>query len=216
MQSCWSDCSRLNVVFCDWWSLYGYINKHKPHNFSYAWNGACGIQVRFLLDHVNSAIMTGQFSSDSVAVIERKLDAEIENRKANEDISSYYELPRCSEWIKQGRFNKVQAQNIVDALKYFAYQVALQFPDHLLPDSVSIVTALQQQNEQCKLYILGDTSYGRYDKRVGDILSWICVCSCCVDEVAADHVSADAIIHFGSACLTVWGVCSHFVHYNNS
>lgn len=29
------------------------------------------------------------------------------------------------------------------------------------------------------------------------------VCSCCVDEVAADHVSADAIIHYGTACLTV-------------
>ena len=34
---------------------------------------------------------------------------------------------------------------------------------------------------------------------------YVCVrvCSCCVDEVAADHVNADAIIHFGTACLTV-------------
>ena len=32
---------------------------------------------------------------------------------------------------------------------------------------------------------------------------FMCACSCCVDEVAADHVSANAIIHFGTACLTV-------------
>lgn len=35
------------------------------------------------------------------------------------------------------------------------------------------------------MYILGDTSYG----------------SCCVDEIAAQHVNADSIIHFGHACL---------------
>lgn len=32
---------------------------------------------------------------------------------------------------------------------------------------------------------------------------YIRVYSCCVDEVAADHVNADGIIHFGTACLTV-------------
>ncbi len=34
--------------------------------------------------------------------------------------------------------------------------------------------------------ILGDTSYGE----------------CCVDEVAAEHVGADAVVHFGHACMT--------------
>lgn len=32
---------------------------------------------------------------------------------------------------------------------------------------------------------MGDTSYG----------------SCCVDEIAAQHINADSIIHFGHACL---------------
>lgn len=36
------------------------------------------------------------------------------------------------------------------------------------------------------MYILGDTSYG----------------SCCVDEIAAAHINADSIIHFGHACLS--------------
>ena len=29
-------------------------------------------------------------------------------------------------------------------------------------------------------------------------------CSCCVDEVAAEHALADCIIHFGPSCLTQW------------
>ena len=37
-----------------------------------------------------------------------------------------------------------------------------------------------------RIYILGDTSYGE----------------CCVDEVAAEHIGADGIIHFGHVCLT--------------
>lgn len=55
--------------------------------------------------------MTDQFSSNAVTVIERKLDAEIETKNSTEDISSYYELSRCSEWIKQGHFSKVPGAN---------------------------------------------------------------------------------------------------------
>ena len=37
-----------------------------------------------------------------------------------------------------------------------------------------------------EVFILGDTSYGE----------------CCVDEVAAEHLNADSVIHFGHTCLT--------------
>ena len=37
-----------------------------------------------------------------------------------------------------------------------------------------------------RVAILGDTSYG----------------DCCVDEVAAEHLSSDGVIHFGNTCLT--------------
>lgn len=40
-------------------------------------------------------------------------------------------------------------------------------------------------NSQLKLYILGDTSYG----------------SCCIDEIAAQHVDSEFIVHYGNACL---------------
>ncbi|CAN9506487.1 unnamed protein product [Ophioblennius macclurei] len=64
-------------------------------------------------------------------------------------------------------------------------KIALQFPDELLGDSVAIADQISQ-NTNAKTYILGDTSYG----------------SCCVDEVAAEHVGADCIVHYGSACLS--------------
>ncbi|KAG4417008.1 hypothetical protein IFR04_009849 [Cadophora malorum] len=42
------------------------------------------------------------------------------------------------------------------------------------------------KRERIRFYILADTSYG----------------SCCVDEIAAEHVAADAVIHYGRSCLS--------------
>ncbi|KAM4718504.1 2-(3-amino-3-carboxypropyl)histidine synthase subunit 2 isoform 1-T2 [Anableps anableps] len=64
-------------------------------------------------------------------------------------------------------------------------KVALQFPDELLVDSAAVAAEIER-NSPAKTFILGDTSYG----------------SCCVDEVAAEHVGADCIMHYGSACLS--------------
>ncbi|RPD58166.1 diphthamide biosynthesis protein [Lentinus tigrinus ALCF2SS1-7] len=66
-------------------------------------------------------------------------------------------------------------------------RIALQFPDELLPHSVPIFRLLKLKIADTKeLYILADTSYG----------------SCCVDEVAAQHVEADALVHYGHACMS--------------
>ncbi|KAF0028283.1 hypothetical protein F2P81_019370 [Scophthalmus maximus] len=64
-------------------------------------------------------------------------------------------------------------------------KVALQFPDELLVDSVAVAAEIERRCN-AKPFILGDTSYG----------------SCCVDEVAAEHVGADCIVHYGRACLS--------------
>lgn len=64
-------------------------------------------------------------------------------------------------------------------------KVALQFPDELLVDSIPISAEIEKHSE-AKTYILGDTSYG----------------SCCVDEVAAEHVGSDCIVHYGRTCLS--------------
>ncbi|XP_066590947.1 2-(3-amino-3-carboxypropyl)histidine synthase subunit 2 [Prorops nasuta] len=63
-------------------------------------------------------------------------------------------------------------------------RVCLQFPDNLLCDAAKVLLDLESLISK-KLYILGDTTCG----------------SCCVDEIAAQHINADGIIHFGHACL---------------
>ncbi|KAG5637479.1 hypothetical protein H0H81_004450 [Sphagnurus paluster] len=62
-------------------------------------------------------------------------------------------------------------------------RVALQFPDELLHDSVPLYRRLKAKiGEGRELYVLADT--------------------CCVDEVAAQHADADALVHYGHACMT--------------
>uniref|UniRef100_A0A3Q0S1T0 2-(3-amino-3-carboxypropyl)histidine synthase subunit 2 n=1 Tax=Amphilophus citrinellus TaxID=61819 RepID=A0A3Q0S1T0_AMPCI len=79
-----------------------------------------------------------------------------------------------------------QIQKTCDFIHEHRFEkVALQFPDELLVDSVAVAGEIER-NTNAKSYILGDTSYG----------------SCCVDEVAAEHVGADCIVHYGSACLS--------------
>lgn len=111
-------------------------------------------------------------------------------------------------------------RTIIEIRKEKFTRVALQFPDTMLPDAPRVFEALSKgldpptslsnrQRPQPKdpdqltkdmeklsvtseklpavgLYILADTSYG----------------ACCVDEVAAEHISADAIVHYGRACLS--------------
>lgn len=116
-------------------------------------------------------------------------------------IHATYEIDRTAAEIRKGGWKTV----------------ALQFPDDMLPDAPLVFDALstrllphqathnrrensptdstQDNNGQSitswktsevKLYILADTSYG----------------SCCVDELAAEHVHADVVVHYGRACLS--------------
>ncbi|KAF9585162.1 Diphthamide biosynthesis protein 2 [Lunasporangiospora selenospora] len=77
-----------------------------------------------------------------------------------------------------------EIERTVAVIKERGYKrIALQFPDELLRDS-GLVAQLIRDETKSGVYILADTSYG----------------SCCVDEVAAQHIGADSIIHFGRSC----------------
>ncbi|KAI9894825.1 MAG: Diphthamide biosynthesis protein 2 [Vezdaea aestivalis] len=96
-------------------------------------------------------------------------------------------------------------------------RIALQFPDDMLKDAPRIFEQLEKglaerprtpeediqdpsardlgklehlelggKKGPRKLFILADTSYG----------------ACCVDEVAAEHVDADVVVHYGRTCLS--------------
>ncbi|KAJ3561294.1 hypothetical protein NPX13_g9004 [Xylaria arbuscula] len=114
-----------------------------------------------------------------------------ENRPARSDdeLHTVYEVTRTAAGIVKENWTRV----------------ALQFPDAMLADAPWVVEALQRefgkledrsastpgdapqsQKQKRRLYILADTSYS----------------ACCVDEIAAEHADADAVVHYGRACLS--------------
>lgn len=129
----------------------------------------------------------------------------------DDELSITYDIERTLKEIRQARYRRI----------------ALQFPDDMLPDAprvfqllsrglkseevasangtsatqangsgadteinlahdVSQLSVEETEKWSPKLYILADTSYGL----------------CCVDEVAAEHVDADVVVHYGRSCLS--------------
>ncbi|XP_077303000.1 diphthamide biosynthesis 2 [Arctopsyche grandis] len=74
-------------------------------------------------------------------------------------------------------------------------RVALQFPDILLGDSHIVCERVKQLTTK-QIYIAVDTTYS----------------NCCIDEISAKHVEADAIVHYGHACLSACNSNVFFVH----
>ena len=130
-------------------------------------------------------------------------------RLSDEQLALTYEIERTVREIKEGRWKRI----------------ALQFPDRMLVDAPRVyqgvarglknarsqgssakedscvnsgsveedITKKMQEVdvdkaifEEERLFILADTSYG----------------ACCVDEVAAEHVDADVVVHYGRSCLS--------------
>ena len=96
--------------------------------------------------------------------------------RTDDEIRHYFEIEKTIEEVHQGGWKRI----------------ALQFSDELLQMRATRCYELLQEGLSCrgggdkKLYILADTSYG----------------SCCVDEIAAEHVSAEVVVHYGRACLS--------------
>ncbi|EPS30492.1 hypothetical protein PDE_05443 [Penicillium oxalicum 114-2] len=131
---------------------------------------------------------------------------------SDDELSITYDIERTLKEIREARYKRI----------------ALQFPDDMLPDAPRVFQLLSRglssaaiacangnttsrTNENGletgegisqsvsqlsvaddtetwtpRLYILADTSYG----------------TCCVDEVAAEHVDADVVVHYGRSCLS--------------
>lgn len=159
-------------------------------------------------------------STPDTRIFEDRPDTSALKRAKEPDLSddqfcATYEISRTVKEIREGRRRRI----------------ALQFPDHLLVDAPRVSKALSRglhaateevvrgtntsgrlnaseksgddvkpvtngttnltldsgkDEEPEKLFILVDTSYG----------------ACCVDEIAAEHASADAVVHYGRTCLS--------------
>ncbi|KAE8354890.1 hypothetical protein BDV28DRAFT_155869 [Aspergillus coremiiformis] len=132
---------------------------------------------------------------------ESVVSQEVTRAWSDEELSITYDIDRTLKEIREARYKRI----------------ALQFPDDMLPDAPRVFQLLsrgldrrntsQAQKDETsnglahsvsrlhladttdpspKLYILADTSYG----------------TCCVDEVAAEHVDADVVVHYGRSCLS--------------
>ncbi|TPX30405.1 hypothetical protein SmJEL517_g06018 [Synchytrium microbalum] len=112
------------------------------------------------------------FSDDGRAVIERVLASEASLQSSNTEAAQVCKLYQVERTIELGRQHGFKS-------------IALQFPDELLNVSTLIANHLRRALGR-DVFILADTSYG----------------SCCVDEVAAEHASADFVVHYGRACLS--------------
>ena len=106
---------------------------------------------------------------------------------SDDDLATRYEIPRTIAELIQGQWSKI----------------ALQFPDEMLVDAPRVFERLRDgvasspppanrsspakiEVHEVRMTILADTSYG----------------ACCVDEVAAEHVDAQVVVHYGRACLS--------------
>lgn len=119
-------------------------------------------------------------------------------RLSDDELYVQYEIPRTIREISEGRKKRVALQfpdeMLVDAPRVFELlrnglrnrrkpPAAREIPNR--GDQEEFETSAPEDAEE-RLCILGDTSYG----------------ACCVDEVAAEHVDADIVVHYGRACLS--------------
>ncbi|KAL9635700.1 MAG: hypothetical protein Q9164_003297 [Protoblastenia rupestris] len=121
---------------------------------------------------------------------------------SDEQLYVIYEIERTIREIKRERYKRIALQfpddmlhhapRVFDILRsrlaYDTHKIvasSLDASDDELAKQTQSLT-VSEQIPETRLYILGDTSYG----------------ACCVDEIAAEHVDADAIVHYGRACLS--------------
>ena len=103
--------------------------------------------------------------------------------RSDDELCDIYEIARTAKEIREGKWRRI----------------ALQFPDSMLKDAPRVAQLLGQElaslpkpadHDQSippeRIHILADTSYS----------------SCCVDEIAAEHVHADVVVHYGRSCLS--------------
>lgn len=130
---------------------------------------------------------------------------------SEEQLYVQYEIKRTVDEIRAGKWQRIALQfpdeMLVDAPRVFERLrddlkaarmqslVKLTMDHHALDVNHAQInegvdaSQLSVEDVEERLCILGDTSYG----------------ACCVDEVAAEHVDADVVVHYGRACLSPTG-----------
>lgn len=107
--------------------------------------------------------MSSFFTNEQVS-LEKDVETKAISQNSIKKIHEIYEIDRCETWIKTNNYRRVNSQicdNLNFHYRFLLFQVCLQFPDHLLPDSVEVAFTLQEALHQ-PVYLMGDTAYERY------------------------------------------------------
>ena len=121
---------------------------------------------------------------------------------SDEQLWVTYEIDRTLVEIKRAQYKRIALQfpdNMLCHAPWVCNALTHGSRDHFLrpkdaqdpadvqaPEGQMYGMSIMNERPRPTFYILGDTSYG----------------SCCVDEIAAEHVDADVIVHYGRACLS--------------
>lgn len=114
------------------------------------------------------------FSTAGEDAITRSIDVDMDQTTdvlSTEEFQDYYEIAQTAEEIEKGDYKKVSSAVFAITTLIMSMtsrtQIALQFPDELLHDSVPIFRALKSRlGQHRQLYVLADTSYGRCVYRI--------------------------------------------------
>ena len=113
------------------------------------------------------------FSSSDEGAIERTLDVSAEDTPSSYSLEfcAFYEIERTVQITRERDYKRVCSQiqhfcwadiDEIGTLTLSDSQIALQFPDELLHDSVPVYQLLQERlGPEREVYVLADTSYGR-------------------------------------------------------
>lgn len=104
--------------------------------------------------------------------------------RSDDHLREIYEVERTAKEIRDGARRKI----------------ALQFPDHMLGDAPRVVELLK--TELAKTQDTQETKEGQHPIERIWILADTSYSACCVDEIAAEHVDADVVVHYGRSCLS--------------
>jgi diphthamide biosynthesis protein 2 len=122
------------------------------------------------------------------------------NPRGDVAIREYYEIDRLVGEI-QSTVPERDSSSSDTTTGDWRYRVALQFPDELLVDAPAVSWEFESallggENDSSLIFILGDTTYA----------------ACCPDTVAAAHLQANVLIHYGHACLSATDSSCHVLY----
>jgi len=123
-----------------------------------------------------SRVMQPEAALVETTMMQQQQQQQATGRPPHVSVREYYELDRIASLLRHDE------------------RIALQFPDELLHDAADVCWQLEElllllnddDTSKFLVFVLGDTTYA----------------PCCPDHVAAAHLQADVLVHYGHACLS--------------